>query len=255
MFRFSLISILCLSISGCGAIRSTKLYVPTWFGFVEITKGIYVDEKMSSTQRDDVLKIVRESKARVASFFGEIEGRPIILACSTEKCFTSNGGVSARAKAYGSSMILLSPRGLGVVFVSHELTHIELHTRIGAFRSWRSIPEWFDEGLAVLVSEDPRYTDNKWVKATENGRLAPELKSIGKTVPLGGDWQMGYGTSRHAVGKWYANAGRSGLLQLIVKVKSGNDFDTVLMSISPLLSCSSFCSLRNVGFGYHDSHI
>ena len=234
MFRFLLIVMLSLTASGCSTVRSTKLFAPTWFGFVEVANGVYVDEEMPSARRDDVLNTVREGKARVAKFFGGIDGNPTIFACSTEKCFVASGGVSAKGKAYGSSMLLLSPRGLDVVIVSHELTHIELHSRVGAFRSWRSIPVWFDEGLAVLVCEDPRYTDSAWLEATDNGRKAPELESIGRTVPLGGNWQMGYGTARRAVGRWYASAGRAGLMQLIAEVKAGKEFDSVLNSISPV---------------------
>lgn len=233
MFRFLLIVLLSLMASGCGTLQSTKLFAPTWFGFVEVTNGVYVDEEMPSAQRDGVLNTVKEGKARVAEFFGGIEGNPTIFACSTEKCFVASGGVSAKGKSYGSSMLLLSPRGLDVVIVSHELTHIELHTRIGTFRAWHSIPDWFDEGLAVLVSEDARYTDRAWLKATDNGSKAPELNSIGKTVPLGGDWQIGYGTARRAVGMWYASAGRAGLKRLIAEIKAGKEFDSVFNSILP----------------------
>ena len=67
-------------------------------------------------------------------------------------------------------MLLLSPRGLDMVMAAHELSHIELHNRVGVFRSWRETPGWFDGGFAVLVSEDPRYTEGAWLQATDNGR-------------------------------------------------------------------------------------
>jgi hypothetical protein len=179
---------------------------------------------MRQDDRDRFIKTNAAARGRVSAFFGGIEGSPNIFACSTEECYISHGGVSAKGKAFGSSFLLLSPRGLDVVIVSHELTHIELHSRVGAFRSWRSIPSWFDEGLAVLVSEDPRYDEDEWLRATDNGRTAPDLKNIGGLLNKS-DWIVSYGTARREVGAWYQTAGRAGLARLIADVISGADFD------------------------------
>ena len=122
---------------------------------------------------------------------------------------------------------MLPPRGLNEVIISHELTHIELHSRVGVLRSWRSIPSWFDEGLAVLVSQDPRYTEEGWLRATENGRKAPKLEEIGKLLDRS-EWLMSYGTARREVGAWYERAGRSGLERLIEEVRRGGDFNLSL---------------------------
>lgn len=226
LFRFLLISLVSLAMSGCAIVRDVKTIEPTWFGFVEIANNVYVDKEMPAAQRTEVLKTVSAAKSRVSKFFGGLEGQPKILACSTENCFVrSIGGSSPKGQAYGSSALMLSPRGLDVVIISHELTHIELHSRVGVFRSWRSIPSWFDEGLAVLVSEDPRFAEGDWLKATEDGKNAPKLNELtwGK-----GSWQMNYGTARRAVGKWYSHAGHAGLMRLIAEVKQGEDFDAII---------------------------
>lgn len=213
------------------------MFAPGWFGFSEISEGVYVDVQMPPVQRQELLETLSLAKGRVSAFFGGIKGSPKVFACSTEECFVSHGGVTAKGKAYGDSMLLLSPRGLDVVIAAHELTHIELHNRVGAFRSLRVIPAWFDEGLAVLVSEDPRYTDEAWLQATDHGRNVPELKAIGKTTQLGNEnWQLSYGTARRAVGEWYLQAGRVGLERLIAEVRDGKDFDSVLNAIASAAS-------------------
>jgi hypothetical protein len=51
--------------------------------------------------------------------------------------------------------VMLSPRGIDAVIAAHELAHVELHERLGSHAG--HVPQWFDEGLAVLVSDDPRY--------------------------------------------------------------------------------------------------
>jgi len=213
-------------VAGCGKIQTAKLFAPTWFGFVEISEGVFVDESMPSAQRAGLLDTLHTAKGRVSTFFGRLKGKPNIFACSTEECFVSNGGITARGNAFGSSMVLLSPRGLDAVTLSHELTHVELSSRVGDFQTWRAIPPWFDEGLAVLVSQDPRYVAERWLRATENGRRAPQLMSLGDAVPWR-NWQMSYGTARHAVGEWYSRVGSKGLLFLIRELKKGKDFDAV----------------------------
>ncbi len=225
MHKYLLIAVLVLGMSGCSTVRSTKLYAPTWFGFSAISNGVYVDNQMSPGQRQEFLNTLSVAKERVSTFFGAIEGSPRVFACSSEKCYIEHGGGAEKGRAYGESMLLLSPRGLNTVIESHELTHIELHHRVGAFRSWRSIPSWFDEGLAVLVSDDPRYSDEAWLKATGNGRNVPELKNIGKMLGKG-DWLLVYGTARREVGRWYQRVGHTGLSLLIVNVKDGMDFDS-----------------------------
>ena len=181
---------------------------------------------MPASQRIEVIQTVRSAQTRVSQFFGGLKGHPKIFACSTETCFVANKfGATPKGQAYGSASLMLSPRGQDVVIISHELTHIELHTRIGAFRSWRAVPSWFDEGLAVLVSEDPRYTEDAWRRETDNGRNAPALEKIGGMLGSG-DWLLSYGTARHAVGAWYCDVGHAGLMQLIAKVESGENFDT-----------------------------
>lgn len=72
-------------------------------------------------------------------------------------------------------------------------------TMIGAVRSWKKIPGWFDEGLAVLVSQDPRYSDE--LLTTDGGNRAPKLEELRKRASRWqyGNWLISYGTARRAV--------------------------------------------------------
>ena len=56
---------------------------------------------MSVRQRQEFIKILDLAKSRVSAFFGGIEGSPKVFAWSTEKCFVSHGGVTAKGRAYG----------------------------------------------------------------------------------------------------------------------------------------------------------
>ncbi|WP_342154128.1 hypothetical protein [Methylorubrum sp. SB2] len=80
-----------------------------------------------------------------------------MLLCATEACYRPLGGCS-RGITLLDRALILSPRGADAVIAAHELAHAELHRRIGlAATLGRAVPQWFDEGLAVVVSDDPRY--------------------------------------------------------------------------------------------------
>ena len=238
ILRISVI-VCAMASSGCNQLRTAKLFAPTWFGFVQIGQQVYVDEPMPASQRVAVVEAIREARHRVSTFFGGSTATPAIFVCSTDECFESKGGVSVRAKAFGSKMILVSPRGLDAVIISHELTHVELSSRVGDYRSKRAFPAWFHEGLAVLVSQDPRYSDERWLRLTADGRDAPKLETLGfgRKVPWSEyNWELSYGTARRAVGEWYACAGRDGLLRVIAQVRVDGQFVDTFSAVVPL-SC------------------
>lgn len=101
MLKYLLIITLVLCTSGCSTVRSTKLFAPSWLGFSEISEHVYADDQMSVSQRQEFIKILDLAKSRVSAFFGGIEGSPKVFAWSTEKCFVSHGGVTAKGRAYG----------------------------------------------------------------------------------------------------------------------------------------------------------
>jgi hypothetical protein len=222
---------LMLASSGCSTLRSAKLLAPEWFGFTPIGGGLYVETGTSPDAQRSVLAAIDAGRERVAAFFGEATATPRLFACASEACFVRTGGMTSRAKTYGSSHVLISPRGADRVIVAHELSHAELHHRLGSFEAWRKVPPWFDEGLAVLVSEDPRYSEAEWLYFTNNGVSAPELAALGTRIPWSYDnWQLAYGTARKAVGEWYSRVGKDGLMRLIERLKEGADFDAAFRS-------------------------
>ena len=81
-------------------------------------------------------------------------------ACVTEKCYAAFGGRGSVARVFGQR-ILLSPRGLNWHFLAHEWSHAEMSTRLTLF-AWKRMPSWFDEGLAVAISEAPEHSENHW---------------------------------------------------------------------------------------------
>lgn len=130
---------------------------PTCYGFTDQGGGLFVESGAPSQDVDATRTTIEAARARVLSFYGDLESGPRILLCRSEACYQPLGGAS-RGIALLDQVLILSPRGANVVIAAHELAHIEFHRRIGAAATLtRSVPQWFDEGLAVVISNDPRY--------------------------------------------------------------------------------------------------
>jgi len=131
---------------------------PSCYGLEPIASHLFVESAMPVADRATLRATVAAATAQVANFYGSFDRRPTVLACATAACDHRLGGRAARATTFGTLFIRLSPRGLDQTIVTHEFSHVEFHARVGDVRLLTgSVPAWFDEGLAVIVSNDSRY--------------------------------------------------------------------------------------------------
>lgn len=80
------------------------------------------------------------------------------MICETEQCYRRVGGGGSRGRTIADLAVFLSREGANATIAAHELSHVQIHKRIGLVRTLRGdAPEWFVEGVAVVVSDDPRY--------------------------------------------------------------------------------------------------
>ncbi|WP_336215115.1 hypothetical protein [Nonomuraea sp. LPB2021202275-12-8] len=200
---------------------------PGCYGLTELHPGVYTEQGLSDEQRAHVTRVVETARRRVSDFYGGQAGSPALLICLTEDCYQRIGGGKERGIAVLNRAVMLSPRGLDPVIASHELSHVELHERLGG---GSDIPQWFDEGLAVAVSNDPRY-------------LAPEsapdrcLTEPSEPLPVTlEDWLRAagqdpatYAKSACQVSRWLdQNGDRAGLRTLIHRLNNGEPFTTMV---------------------------
>ncbi len=218
---------------------------PSSLGMERVAPKVFVNHEMSSEDRKKVARIVTEAKGKIITFYGSTISAPDILICSTYECFSGLGGTAQRGLQLGKSKILISPKGISIPILAHELSHAELRTRMNARMDGifgiPSMPTWFDEGLAVAVSDEPAHCEKIWEEVVASKRTVPKLEELGslkewnKAVKQFGDvdYSRGvpgkicvvYATAGHEVRKWYQRVGRDGLLKLIDKVQSGDDFE------------------------------
>lgn len=202
------------------------------YGMEHATPRLIVDRGMPPRMRDALSAHVGEAESRVRRFYGRFDLAPIIVACSTDECDRRMGGRGALASTSTTPLAIItrvSPRGQTPTILAHEFSLVELHRRIGWWRLVNgAMPVWFDEGVAVIVSDDGRYLNSG---ATAAGRCVrddagPLPASPAEWGPRAGKDRMIYADAACRVLRWMdAHGGREGLLRAIDGAARNGAFD------------------------------
>lgn len=206
---------------------------PTCYGFSRIAPGIYDERTATSIESRALLTAIAEAEPLLANVYMKTKAPlPVIFACKSHTCYTRLRGGRDKAAAFANWAIRVSPEGRNTTILTHELAHVELYERLGSSTLYSSsLPTWFDEGLAVMVSRDERYltTDaaGKLLCKTGINRPLPEdLNSwIGEAEI---DHQTLYAQAGCRVLTWWnrENSPRA-VINLIDALRSGKTFATV----------------------------
>jgi len=206
------------------------LVCPRCFGFAPIAGNTYVEAVMPAADRTRAAATLRQARAMVLQFYGSLDADPAMFVCATPECYQRFAGGGARGKSRGMAMLdralILSPDGVTPVIAAHELSHVELHARAGAWRVWfGAIPRWFDEGLAINVSDDPRYLLPGSGAARCRARTRDPLPETRRDWMAQADDGL-YAVSACRVSEWLADHdGRKGVLALAARIAGGGSFD------------------------------
>ena len=233
-------------ISGCSILQGGKLLAPENFGLTPVTPSIYVETGADEATRAKLREAMDKAESAIHAAYGSVTEHPIVNACTSEGCYEAFGGRGSIAKVYGNR-ILLSPRGLNWHFLAHEWSHAEMRSRL-TFRAWWNLPQWFDEGVAVAVSEAPEHSESHWqfLVASNIPRPTPEELHSFKSLKQWLDAVHRYGEDKnierkakgepeirpvysaagHELRPWLAKVGSAGLLGLIERLNSGEEFES-----------------------------
>lgn len=246
-FRGLVAGLLVLSLAGCSNLRGGKLWAPETFGFVPVARNLYIEASADEATRAQLQAAMHQAEQAIQSTFGEVWSQPVVHACLTEQCLYAFGGQGTFAKVYGNR-ILLSRRGLNWHFIAHEWSHAEMSKRLG-IAAWREMPQWFDDGLAVAVSEAPEHSEQHWQYLDAQHIAKPSreelvtYKTLNQWLAAGERYSDGkngerrergepeihalYAAAGHEVRPWLAQAGTPGLLKLIAQLNAGAEFASV----------------------------
>lgn len=163
--RRALLAILALSCTASAYVLYSEPHLraylcPACSGFDEVAPRIYADSRASAAQIATALHSFATAEALVQQAYPDRAADPIWLMCLSGACGLDTVP-RPRAITYMDRFVFVYPEGATPTIVAHELAHTELHARLGTSRRLLSqpVPTWFDEGLAVLLSQDPRYLD------------------------------------------------------------------------------------------------
>ena len=201
-----------------------RVLSPESFGLTEIAPRVFTDAPARDTE---LRRLANQARATVRSFFGDEPPKPTLILCATRTC-ANTFGIRGNGLSIADMAVMVSPRGLTLGTLTHEMTHNRLHRRMGLANILsQPYPTWFDEGLATHVATHPNW----------RGTLTQSDRSRVRKVRRFWQWdeafrQIGVGRAYTAAAAEVAaietRIGRAGLLDLIARVEAGEDFDTLL---------------------------
>src|SRR3990167_4040652 len=237
--------ILSILVGGCSDLAGAKLLFPEKFGLVEIDNNLYIEDGVDEDKKGSLRAALRDAESAIKATYGSVNSRPVVSACVSEECYRSFGGMGSRAKIYGN-YILLSPRGFDWHFLAHEWSHDELRHRLDLI-AWYRLPQWFDEGIAVAVSEAPEHSDEHWEYLEKSNIPRPDreqlltyrtLREWLNAVEQYGEMQNPerkargepeirpvYTAAGHELREWLRHERTAGLLSLIEELNKGENFE------------------------------
>lgn len=227
-----LTAVLCMVCFGILVWRVKPLAVavcPLCFGFEKIETGIYVQHGMPDDEQVLVTRVLVLAEDRIRDFYGHIESHPRVLICATQECIGRIGGGDAASGSVGAYVLLLGPKGMNEIDISHELSLIEVSGRIGLYRSiMDSVPAWFDEGVAVVASDAPEFA--VLARSNLNGCLNRPSDDLPvdttKWIEEASEYPFIYAQAGCRVAEWMATRGGSpAVSRLLARIATGKTFD------------------------------
>jgi hypothetical protein len=227
-------------LAACNTMRQAKLLDPTAFGMEQIAPRVYAMKEVPHKHRLQLVDSYEKAKQRMTEFYGGLVTDPTLYGCDTRECAQAFGGVGDGTAVVERSAILLWTLVFGSGEVAHEWSHLELHVRL-AGGAGRTIPMWFHEGLATVVGDIPRHSEAVYQRAVSTELQIPPLSDLRTMAQWAAAFpryenpeglNVVYATAGHVVRAWLESVGRQGLVELIQRIKSGEDFTTVYADLA-----------------------
>jgi hypothetical protein len=216
--------------------------INVWGDFNKHESGVYISKGASTKQVDSLFALLKSSGQRLSGFWGDKQSNPAIIFCHTDELYEKYGSLSGSpANYFGTPLgtyVVISPQGLNVDVISHEMCHAELTHRVGWLTMSREIPQWFNEGIALMV--DYRYPDkgmdntyqnylSKWQRSSLEGQIKISLQDLESVESFyRGDafWvNLAYMRSGLEVSGWLEKVNQQGLLRFTRALQKGASFE------------------------------
>ncbi len=213
--------------------------------FKEIEKGVFVSTEIPAENHTFVSETLSRARERITGFWGEKKGEAVVIVCGTsaeyEKyCHSREGAGCSLGTLYGSSFIVLNLHGINADVISHEMSHNELFGRLGWRKTTFTVPQWFNEGLSMML--DYRFVNARdslerfqgYLREWQIRTIPPAKKlSLEEISSLNGFFNgdsrhvaLAYITAASEVSYWLMIVGRQGFSEWLDLFSSKGDFTT-----------------------------
>jgi hypothetical protein len=178
---------LTVNLTGCGLLRTgiASLKSTSDFHPLEIDNRVLAESGAGDLARQvagylpDAIRTVEKEQYR------DFTKQVIVYVCASEDSFAGHTGLPKRVRGALITKVFLSGRLKDPEFnqtlkaiLTHELSHLNLQQQLGVYNYNANIPAWFQEGLAVMVSNGggaEKVSEAAAVKAILEGRhFTPE---------------------------------------------------------------------------------
>ena len=147
-------------------VKPVHVLAPQWASVIcDAEKLVCVDEAARQGEARDL----RDEAVRfVSGKVGKFNGHPRVVFCASQACADSFGLGARSAVTLGTFGTVIGPRAWKPYYVRHELIHYLQAERVGIVHLLFK-PQWWIEGMAYALSEDPR---EKLMEPWETDRAA-----------------------------------------------------------------------------------
>jgi hypothetical protein len=153
LIRLLLAALLTAPFAAWAFLKPVRVLAPEWNDVSCVSDIVCTDDPSRYGMASDLYESARQF---VEAQVGTMERKPRMVFCATDGCFQSFGLGRRSAATLGTMAIVISPRAWQPHYVRHEMFHHVQNERLGSLRVWTICPEWFVEGMAYSLSEDPR---------------------------------------------------------------------------------------------------
>jgi hypothetical protein len=183
--RIVLTALLALPVAAWAFVKPVRVLAPPLAGLTCHGKVCVDDQSRLSEATglyENAVRYVRDN-------IGEFQSEPLAVFCSTKACSKSFGFTSALAYNVATVGVVISNRGWRPYLIRHEFIHHLQNEHLGSLRTWLLKPDWFREGMAYSLSQNPRtplpeplqgYRSEfeTWFRQVGNAQLWPEAEHL-----------------------------------------------------------------------------
>ena len=202
-----------------------------YHGFKEVRDNIFIDNNYLD-EDEEILSMIDTANERNEDFFGELEGKTVIIVTDDEEKLNKLGNPSSTA--FTTTYVFKGAHNYTVVsgekaeldVVAHELSHAEIHSRLykNKWSSKDSIPIWFDEGLAMQNDYRDKYSESEFEKISD----ARDITDISDEAFFDSNKEIrveNYILAKHMVSTLIKDKRKEEIFNLIDRVNNGEKFN------------------------------